>query len=141
MLACNAATATSERYSLTKPSPTLNSTIPAMIAAVGRSPVSPRDRWQRQAEGSAAGYGVAERELPASCTRRSDNEFEPKVRRRAVTSSVVRPSSVASSALRTSATKLRQDVTRSIDAAVALDDGTVRSPVLGHKAVEPDEEV
>jgi hypothetical protein len=35
MLACSAATATSERYSLMKPSPTLKPTIAAMIAPVG----------------------------------------------------------------------------------------------------------
>ena len=40
MLACSAATAISERYSLTKPSPTLNNTIAAMIAPSMRSPVA-----------------------------------------------------------------------------------------------------
>ena len=44
MLACSAATARSERYSLTKPSPTLSTTIAAMIAASVGSPVSAGDR-------------------------------------------------------------------------------------------------
>jgi len=40
MLACNAATATSERYSFTKPSPTLSTTIAAMIPPSVVSPVA-----------------------------------------------------------------------------------------------------
>ena len=41
MLACNAATASSDRYSFTNPSPTLSATIAVMIAASVGSPVTP----------------------------------------------------------------------------------------------------
>ena len=72
----------SERYSLTKPSPTLSTTIAAMIAAVGRVTGQARRRPPRPASRISSGLRSCRISTPSAVTRCVRSTFGPNVRSR-----------------------------------------------------------
>ena len=87
MLACSAATASSERYSLTNPSPTLRTTIAAMIAAVGGVAGDGRRRPPRPSSRISSGLRSWRPRTPRAVTLWVASTLRPTVRSRLAASS------------------------------------------------------
>ena len=91
MLSCKATAARSERYSLTKPSPTLSARIALMITASAGSPVSPEIRAAPSSRNNS-GFRSCRLSTPSAVTRWVSSTFAPNVRRRSAASAELSPS-------------------------------------------------
>ena len=119
MLVCSAATASSDRYSFTNPSPTLSATIAVMIAASVGSPVRP-DTAAADTSRIRSGFFTCRISTPNAVTLCVRSTFGPYVRSRSSAPDVPSPDVVTARRVNTSSTGRLAAPTRSSGSVAAL---------------------
>ena len=119
--------AASARYSFTKPSPTLRTTITAMITALVPPPVSP-DTSAAPSRRTRIGFRIWRKRTAPARTCRVARMFGPNRRRRAAASADVRPARLPPRRSTTSSSVIRPAVARSSSSVAATAPVGARRP-------------